>query len=77
MVTIPLGLWTAARRVGQGLLDELRCPAGHLNAVVGRWECRCGNAYLGHAFAPCGNCGAVAGWIQCEQCELGVRSPFA
>lgn len=69
---VRLGRW--ALRVGRATADELVCPAGHVNRVDGRWECRCGYVYVGHAFEPCRNCGQVAGWFPCERCGLGVRS---
>lgn len=62
-------------RLRRATSDRLTCPAGHPNRVDGRWECRCGYVYVGHAFAPCANCGSVAGWFPCECCGLGVRSP--
>lgn len=63
-------------RLRRAAADELVCPGGHANRVDGRWECRCGYIYVGHAFAPCANCGAVAGWFPCERCGLSVRSPI-
>jgi len=71
----PLRLHRALRQLRRGLADELPCPAGHANRLVGRWECRCGYVYVGHVFAPCSSCGQVAGWFPCERCGLGVRSP--
>ena len=56
--------------------DHVVCPDGHPNAVMGRWACKCGANYLGHAFGPCPVCGAPAGWLRCETCGLAIRSPW-
>lgn len=79
LLLVVLAPGTVVRRLVQlrrATADELACPAGHANRVDGRWECRCGYVYVGHAFAPCANCGAVAGWFPCDRCGLGVRSPL-
>lgn len=54
----------------------LRCPGGHSNPVMGRWNCTCGATYAGHAFAPCPVCRLPAGWMRCEACGLAIRSPW-
>lgn len=64
------------RRLRAMASDSIRCPDGHANPLMQRWSCRCGAAYLGHAFGPCPICGAVAGWIRCERCGLAIRSPW-
>lgn len=52
------------------------CPAGHANAVMGRWTCSCGAVFLGHVFGPCPICGMPAGWARCETCGLAIASPW-
>lgn len=74
VVAAPVRLGRWALRLCRATTDELACPAGHMNGVDGRWECRCGYVYVGHAFESCRNCGQVAGWFPCERCGLGVRS---
>ena len=66
-----LGRMTRARR------DELVCPRGHANDVVGRWGCdRCGAEYLGWV-GGCENCGdESADWFPCERCGLSVGLPW-
>lgn len=64
------------RAIVLGMRDALPCPAGHLTQLVGRWQCRCGFRYLGHAFAPCPGCGGTAGFVPCR-CGLSVKSPHA
>lgn len=77
-ITVVVGrALTLVRRVRAlplALSDEVACVAGHRNSLLGRWECRCGYVYLGHAFAPCPGCRQRAGWIECERCGVGVRS---
>ena len=64
----------AIRLARVALADVRTCPAGHVNRVEGRWGCRCGAQFVGHAFAPCRVCGSVAGWFPCADCGLAVRS---
>lgn len=79
LVALARGALGLARLPGQlraRSADHLLCPDGHPNPVLGRWTCRCGAAYLGHAFAPCPVCGLPAGWVRCEVCGLAIRSPW-
>lgn len=75
------GLAIALRAVWtlpSALSDHVPCPAcRERNALLGRWQCKCGFVYLGHAFAPCPSCSAVAGWIECVRCGAGIRPPAA
>lgn len=73
-VMLMLRAMSGLNAVKRAARDSLPCPAGHDSALVGRWECRCGYVFVGHAFEPCGSCGEVAGWITCERCGLGVRA---
>ncbi len=68
--------WRLPRRLRAMKVDELPCPDGHLNPVMGRWTCGCGSTYAGHAFAPCPLCRMPAGWMRCAQCGLSLRSPW-
>jgi len=82
-----VGLWVvicwAARRVDRvralrgTLEDALVCPAGHVNATVGRWNCDvCGGDYAGWV-GECTACGdASADWFACERCALAIRLPW-
>lgn len=63
----------AIRLARAALADARTCPAGHVNRVEGRWGCRCGAQFVGHALGPCPVCGAVAGWFPCVQCGLAVK----
>ncbi len=63
-------------RVAAKASEKLMCPAGHPNALQGRWTCSCGATYLGHAFAPCPICGIPAGFLRCDRCGLAIRSPW-
>ena len=70
-----VGVVTLSRRV-RTKVAPLTCPDGHVNNTLGRWSCKCGATYLGHAFAPCPICGMPAGWVPCEVCGLAIRSPW-
>lgn len=76
MVRACLWLWRLPRRLRAMRADELPCPDGHPNPVMGRWTCGCGGTYAGHAFAPCPLCRMPAGWMRCVQCGLSIRSPW-
>lgn len=76
VVRAVVGLVRLPRRIQARSADQLFCPDGHSNPVMGRWSCRCGANYLGHAFGPCPVCGFPAGWIRCEVCGLAIRSPW-
>lgn len=77
IIIIPARVGRWIDRLRRATNDHLACPAGHPNRVDGRWECRCGYVYVGHAFEPCANCASVAGWFPCQRCGLGVRSPLS
>jgi hypothetical protein len=57
------------------LRNELQCPHGHGNAVVGRWRCSsCGAQFHGWV-GRCEVCGAGAAWFPCSTCGVGIRLP--
>lgn len=76
VVRLLLALIQIPWRWHQRSANTLSCPSGHRNAVLGRWTCACGAAYLGHAFGKCPVCRMPAGWMRCEQCGLAIRSPW-
>lgn len=71
-----LRLYRLPRRLRAMKADELPCPDGHPNPVMGRWTCGCGATYAGHAFGPCPVCHQPAGWMSCGRCGLALRSPW-
>lgn len=64
-------------RLAKTRRNELACPRGHANDVVGRWACEnCGAEYLGWVGA-CENCGdETVDWFPCASCGLGVALPW-
>jgi hypothetical protein len=70
-----LGAVSRLPRVPALLASRTRCPRGHEVQLQGVWFCAgCRGNYEGHAFSPCPNCGASAGYVECEQCELAVMN---
>lgn len=58
------------------LADTLPCPHGHPNATVGRFTCAsCHATYLGWV-GRCAICGAAAGWMPCEVCDVSIPLPW-
>jgi len=58
------------------LANELTCPNGHVNSVVGRFECAsCSATYHGWV-GRCEVCGAGAHWFPCEVCGVGIVIPW-
>ena len=52
------------------------CSAGHEVRVFDVWTCpRCGFTADGWGWR-CGNCGALAAHLRCEECGRSVRSPL-
>lgn len=68
---------TGALRLTRARREQLVCPRGHLNEVIGRWSCdACGSEYLGWVGA-CEVCrDESADWIPCERCGLAIRLPW-
>jgi hypothetical protein len=62
------------RTVGR---SALRCPAGHANGTLGRWQCGgCGGQFAGWV-GKCGICGdETADWFACGTCALSVVLPW-
>lgn len=72
-------LWAAyrfVRRSRAALARTIRCPNGHPNSSIGRFECAsCGATYHGWV-GRCSVCGAGASWIACERCGVGIPLPW-
>jgi hypothetical protein len=65
-----------ARGARLALTSELRCPNGHVNATVGRYQCGvCHSTYHGWV-GKCALCGAGAGWFECSSCGVGIKLPW-
>lgn len=70
------GLIGAVIRMRRALDRVIRCPSGHANAVVGRWECASCRAVYHGWVGRCPLCGAGAAWISCSTCGVSVRLPW-
>ena len=79
LVTLARGAWGLVGQVARArsaLATTLRCPNGHPNPTAGRFACaHCHATYHGWV-GRCALCGAGAGWIECEQCGVGIRLPW-
>lgn len=71
------GLLAGLLRAPSVWRETLRCPAGHDNETVSRWQCaRCAAEYAGWV-GRCEVCGdESAAWFPCERCDLAIRLPW-
>jgi len=68
--------WRKVRGFRLALASELRCPNGHPNPTVGRFECgACHAAYHGWV-GRCSVCGSGAAWIACDVCGVAIPLPW-
>ena len=59
------------------VVSETRsCPRGHVTAMYGVFECRCGALVEDGVFARCRVCGQSAGWTPCTTCGLPIKNPL-
>ena len=69
-----IGVLLSRRR--QVMAERRCCERGHLTAMYGVFECRCGALVEDWVFAPCRVCGQSAGWTPCTTCGLPIRNPL-
>jgi hypothetical protein len=74
--------WAMARtvrllfRARAVLASSIRCPHGHWNPVVSRWQCQsCGSVYHGWV-GRCPVCSEGALGFECEECGVTIRLPW-
>lgn len=54
----------------------VRCPSGHENSTIGRYECGACRAVYHGWVGRCGLCGAPAGWMPCDHCGVAIALPW-
>lgn len=60
----------------QVMAETRFCPRGHVTAMYGVYECRCGALVEDWVFARCRVCGQSAGWTPCATCALCIKNPL-
>lgn len=59
------------------VMSETRCCArGHVTAMYGVFECRCGALVESWVYSHCRVCGQSAGWTPCTTCGLPIKNPL-
>lgn len=74
VATWRLGLFVSRWR--DVFAESRACPRGHLTAMYGVYECRCGALVEDWVFARCRVCGQSAGWTPCTTCGLPIKNPL-
>lgn len=69
-------LWKRAHGMRFALARELRCPNGHINNAVGRFECAACRATYHGWVGRCEVCGAGAAWFPCDVCGVSIQLPW-
>ncbi len=68
--------WRKAKGLRQAVASEIRCPNGHPNPTVGRFECASCKAVYHGWVGRCAMCGAGAAWIPCDVCGVAIALPW-